>query len=245
MAPRDATQRPPRPPVLVPAVLAVGLLAVLAAASATPWRVSDRFGVWGDAPPWTEPTAPPSPLAPATPPPLDAGDLGSVVAPLLWGLLAVGGLALALWLWRVLPRRNLPRQQPGTLGTHALGQPEGPSAPTVHQGVGRARHLLDTVADPTDAVLAAWVALEQAAERSGVARRPADTPTEFTVRVLTATEADAGAVRALLALYHRARFARGGVGPDAVREARRCLDALAASWSRFSAVQPQPDELPS
>ena len=241
MAPGTSTTGSPRPPLLVLAVLAVGLLGVLAAASATPWRMSDRFGIWGPAPTSVEPATAPSAPPPATPPPLDSGDLGRVVAPVLWVLLVVGGLVLAVWLWRVLPRHGRRRQGADALGAPVLGQPDGPSAPAVQQGVGDAQHLLDTVRDPTDAVLAAWVALEQAAERSGVPRRPADTPTEFTVRVLSATAADTAAVQTLLGLYHRARFAAAGVGPDAVQQARRCLDVLAASWSRFSAVQSRPE----
>ena len=44
----------------------------------------------------------------------------------------------------------------------------------------------------------------------------------------------------LLGLYHRARFSADGVGPAAVLEARRCLGALAASWSRFTATDAGP-----
>jgi hypothetical protein len=244
MPPADGYDRPPRPPVLVPAVLAVGLLTVLAAAAGTPWSVSDRFQIWsGGAPAYQQPTFTASPEPATTRPPLQPSDAPQLLVPLLWALLALGVLALAFWIWRVLPRAPHKAEQPTGLGANALGQPVEPSAPTVREGVTRAQHLLDTVADPTDAVLAAWVALERAAERSGVPRRPADTPTEFTSRVLSGTPADAAAVGTLLGLYHRARFSASGVGPAAVAEARGCLDVLARSWSVFSAsVSPRPED---
>jgi Domain of unknown function (DUF4129) len=240
----DGSDRPPRPPVLVPAVLAVGLLAVVAAAADTSWSVTDRFRMWGGTPTYRPPRSSASPQPAATPPPLDTSDAPNLLIPLLWALLVLGVLALAFWIWRVLPRAAQKAQRSAELGAHVLGQPVEPAAPAVREGVASAQHLLDTVADPTDAVLAAWVALEGAAERSGVARRPADTPTEFTARVLSATAADEAAVHTLLRLYHRARFAASGVGPSAVAEARACLDVLARSWSVFSAaVQHERDEL--
>ena len=243
MPPADGSDQPPRPPVLVPAVLAVGLLTVVGAATGTSWTVTDRFRMWGDAPTYRPPTFTASPEPAATPPPLDTSDAPDLLVPLLWALLVLGVLALAFWIWRALPRAPHKAQRSTELGAHALGQPVEPSAPAVRQGVASAQHLLDTIADPTDAVLAAWVALEDAAGRSGVARRPADTPTEFTAHVLSATAADEAAVRTLLGLYHRARFAASGVGPPAVGEARACLDVLAHSWSAFSAsVEHQRDE---
>ena len=230
--------------MLVPVVLAVGLLTVLAAASASPWAVADRFHWWSGAPSYRQPASVPPPPTPASPPPPSGAEISSLVAPVFWALLVLAALAVAFWVWRVLPRPAGKHRAGTGLGAQVPGQPEQPSAPAVQHGVGTARDLLDTVSDPTDAVLAAWVALEQAAERSGVARRPADTPTEFTARVLTATEADAAAVQTLLGLYHRARFSAAGVGPDAVAEARRCLDTLAGSWSRFSAVVATPPDEP-
>ena len=211
----------------------IGVLAVLAAGTGGRWSVSDRFGLFNTqathAPP-SEPVPSANPLTTGPrPSPLDL----SWLAPVLWVLLAVAVLVAAFVVWRLLPRRS-PKTRRPPLGAAVLGQSAEESAPAVQEGLGAAQHLLDTVTDPTDAVLAAWVALEQAAERSGHPRRPSDTPTEFTVDVLTATPADRSAVTTLLGLYLRARFSGGGVGSDAVAEARRCLDALARSWSVFT-----------
>ena len=236
----DQDRRPARGAALVPAVLAVGALVVLAAATGSSWGVTDRFGVFGEGPDYEPGVPPPVPSGtPGTPPPLQDSGVGSLVVPVLWATLVLGLLAVLFWLWRVVPRPPTKGQAAAPAGGPAVGD-RGPDAPAVRQGVREAQQLLDAVADPTDAVLAAWVALEEAAARSGVPRRPADTPTELTSRVLAATEADEQAVTTLLALYHRARFSADGVGPDAVVEARRCLGDLARSWSRFSAADVDP-----
>ncbi|WP_157720231.1 DUF4129 domain-containing protein [Friedmanniella luteola] len=240
MASPDDERRPGAGAALVPAVLAVGVLVVLAAATASSWGMTDRFGVFGGAPEFEPRSVPPIPTgSPGSPPPLQDSGAGDLVLPLLWAGLVLGVLAAAYWVWRVLPRP--PAKSRATAATGGLVAGDGgPDAPAVQQGVREAQELLDTVVDPTDAVLAAWVALEDAAARSGVPRRPADTPTELTSRVLAATEADADAVTTLLGLYHRARFSAAGVGPAAVAEARRCLGVLSASWSRFSATDAGP-----
>ena len=226
------------PPALLAAVLAVGALGVLAAATGGPWRLRDRFGLWSGAPasvaPPRLPPSNPGSAVPRRPPATAPADW---LTPLVWTGVVLLVLALAYLLWRRLPRRPR-RAHTVPLGASVTAGSGGePSAPVLQAGLGEARHLLDTVLDPTDAVLAAWVALEQAAARSGVARRPADTPTELTAAVLGATPADASAVRLLLALYHRARFSSGGLDPGAVQRARRCVDALAASWAVFSAQE--------
>ncbi len=245
MPPADRPARSGRARAAVPAVVGIGALVVLAAATGLPWSISDRFRLFSDGPSYRPVTPAPQPVATGTPPPLVDHGPSNLVTTVLWALLVLAVLVLAFWVWRVLPRRPPRAQVAGETGAHVLGRPVEPSAPAVREGVGTAQHLLDTVADPTDAVLAAWVALEEAAARSGVPRRPADTPTEFTARVLTATEADAAAVTSLLGLYHRARFSTAGVEPAAVVEARRCLDVLAGSWSRFSATAARtPDRTP-
>lgn len=73
---------------------------------------------------------------------------------------------------------------------------------------------------PGDAVQEAWLALEQAAEESGTARRPEQTSTEFTTALLAAHQVDRAALDTLRGLYQRARFGAA----DAVTEA----DAQAA-----------------
>jgi hypothetical protein len=79
---------------------------------------------------------------------------------------------------------------------------------------------------PSDAVIAAWVELEQAAASGGTPRQPHQTPSEFTESVLTEHAADATALTELRALYHRARFG-AGIAPEDAAAARRALERIA------------------
>jgi hypothetical protein len=81
-----------------------------------------------------------------------------------------------------------------------------PDLPALREGVADADLALRRFARPADAVIAAWVRLEEAAAHSGVLRDPAATPTEFTLTVLDAAPVDPQATRVLLELYLRARF---------------------------------------
>lgn len=102
-----------------------------------------------------------------------------------------------------------------------------PDLPALREGVDDADDLLRRYERPADAVIAAWVRLEEAAARSGVPRDPASTPTEFTVDVLDRTPVDPTATRVLLDLYLRARFGREEMLPDDVAAAQAALTTLA------------------
>ena len=88
-------------------------------------------------------------------------------------------------------------------------------------------------AEPRDAVVRSWLALEDAAEASGAPRRPADSPTEFTGQVLRSTAADPEAVTRLLNLYHRARFSDHTVGMAEVKQARAAVLSLCRTWAGY------------
>ncbi len=62
--------------------------------------------------------------------------------------------------------------------------------------------------DPRNAVVACWVALEDAAERGGLRPDPAETSAEFTIRVLGRWEVDQPTIDRLAILYREARFSR-------------------------------------
>jgi hypothetical protein len=62
---------------------------------------------------------------------------------------------------------------------------------------------------PTDAVVAAWLDLEQATADAGHARRPHETPTEYSAAVVAQLglgDDTRGALQDLRQLYHRARY---------------------------------------
>jgi len=104
--------------------------------------------------------------------------------------------------------------------------------PALAEGVEHARLALAEHVPPGDAVVAAWVALEHAAQRTGVVRDPAQTPTEFTVAVLDETRADPAATRSLLDLYLRARFSEHPLTAADVTAARAHLETLSTGVTR-------------
>ena len=79
--------------------------------------------------------------------------------------------------------------------------------------------------EPRDAVIQAWVTLENATEHS---RAPHQTSTEFTVSLLAKETADEDALRELRTLYQRARFSHRGDETDA-DAARQALDRILAT----------------
>lgn len=79
---------------------------------------------------------------------------------------------------------------------------------------------------PSNAIVGCWLALERAAASAGVNRRPSETPTEFTLRVLGEAEVPAEPLARLADLYREARFSVHGLPESARAEARAALDRL-------------------
>ncbi len=219
----------------------VGLLALIAAGVGGPWTVTDRLGLIMGTP--APPSAPPvpisNPFASATPPPADREpplDLSWLQNVLLALVITAGVVGLGLLGWLIWRRfralRPDPDEEPVPDGllTAYQDKPQ-PELPVLRRGVTAAGELLDRISNPNDAIIRAWLALEEAAESSGVTREPSETPTEFTVDVLDRTPAEPAPVRRLLRLYLQARFATEPATAEDVREAKRCLFALAESWS--------------
>jgi hypothetical protein len=59
---------------------------------------------------------------------------------------------------------------------------------------------------PRNAIVEVWNRFETLAGNAGATRRPSETSSEFTLRVLSAVDADSSAVTRLAALYREARF---------------------------------------
>lgn len=90
-----------------------------------------------------------------------------------------------------------------------------------------------------DAVVEAWLALEAAAEASGVPRRRSQTPSEFTTDLLRRHHADVVATAQLRDLYHRARFsAHPDITTDDVAAARRALAVIVDTISSPGQAEP-------
>lgn len=182
------------------------------------------------------PPPPPDPLAEALREvDVEPWDL-SGLALLLAALVLLGLVYLAVrWLRSLPPRRVEVPGDPGDVDPGEITGDAGmlPDLPALREGVEGAGVHLRAQVQPVDAVIAAWVALEEGAAGSGIVRDPASTPTEFTVAVLDRAPVDPTATRTLLGLYLRARFGEEqmtGADVTAATEAVRLLaEGLAAA----------------
>ena len=194
-------------------------------------------GLFGTGPQPTvtsEPTLPPEQHADRTP--------TSPLAPIVLGIIAAAATALVIWLVvRVLMRLWATRTaQPAVgaveddappLAPDEINDPEAePDAPIVHRGLRLALDALGDDREPADAVVKAWLGLQSAAEDSGVERRAAETPTEFTTRVITRVKADSGAAAQLVDVYQGARFGGHEITSADVHRARAAIEKLLDSW---------------
>lgn len=155
---------------------------------------------------------------------------GQVILGLLIALV-VAGVAALIWLYLRYRRSRTPDEVRSDLQVDTEIAPEE-QIPVLARAATSAQEELRAAADPTDAVIRAWLALEEAAASSGMRRRPADTPTDLTMTVLERTRADRDATTALLGLFHRARFSTSPMTAADQQRAIDHLDTLARSWDQ-------------
>ncbi|WP_141845871.1 DUF4129 domain-containing protein [Lapillicoccus jejuensis] len=202
----------PRRTAVLAGLGALALLLLVLAVAGGPVDVvtgSGSLGGTAAAPPPVTPTSTtqtPTPTAsggdlaqqlPSTPP-----ALGAAIRALLLVAVVVAAALLLRWLWRVVPRYRS-RVQTGTV---ALEPPEADPEDIVAGADQRLALLLD--GEPRNAIVACWVDLETAVERTGLERRPSETPTELTRRVLATWEVSPRHLDRLAELYREARFSR-------------------------------------
>ncbi|MGN6444588.1 DUF4129 domain-containing protein [Amnibacterium sp.] len=221
--------------LLIPLVVAGAAVVVLSTALEGRAHVVPFFGTGGGTPMDAPTLMPPSAAAPHH---ADPGriDVNTVIGGILLGLAALVALALAVLLIRLLlSAARGRRRRLGLEGAAAQGaDPLVADAPAVLRGIAAALVAFAEDREPGDAVVRAWLGLQQAAEDAGFARSPAETPTEFTGRVLSRTGADRVALSTLLDLYLHARFGDGTITPADATAARQALRALEASWERVA-----------
>ncbi|WP_448062601.1 DUF4129 domain-containing protein [Cellulomonas hominis] len=219
------------------AVLGLVAAAVLLAAVVGPWRpTGDGALSFLRADPIAQPV-PEEPTSSPTPEvvPAQTGTSAWVLA-VTRVVIVLAAVALAVLLVLLVRRVlvALARRRPGERheapagAALALDPSDELAVPALRDAVAAAADRIDESLPPGDAVIAAWVAVERAAERSGIIRDPAATATELTVAVLDASRADPVATRALLDLYLAARFSEHVLTPTDVRAARTHLEVLAA-----------------
>lgn len=228
------TQR--RGALAVAALLLLGVVAagfvVLASASGPVRPVSDSTL---SASPRPLPTFTPTDPA-ATPPPARPSQnikptempqwLKSLWQALIYAVIAAVLIFIGVVIARIIRKVRLPQAEPDDADWERMKTAR--LAEAIDEGLARIDSGL-----ATDAVIACWVALEEAAASAGVPRDPSETPAEFTVRVLGIGGISEGQLVRLGELYREARYSTHGSSEQARTEARAALlrlrDELAAA----------------
>jgi hypothetical protein len=149
---------------------------------------------------------------------------------LLWVLAALATAALLFALVRWLLR--LTRRPATTVArTGADGQaPTEAEARILRSGLAAAIEILSSERDLGNAVVQAWQGLQDAAAEAGLTRRPAETASEFTARILYRSRGSAAPIAVLLSLYQRVRFGEHTPSAAEITAARESLAVLVELW---------------
>lgn len=166
----------------------------------------------------------------------DMSVLAAIASAITIVLALVAALLLGWLFWRVIRAlwvaRPLSRQDGAWVGVgHADPAPdEAVDAAAIRDAAVDAQYAIDAHPDPGDAIIAAWVHLEEASARAGRPRAAAETPGEFTIRILGRRPGLDTELGTLLGLYESVRFG-GRTGDETERAtARRCLAAIEEGW---------------
>ncbi|TWP37656.1 DUF4129 domain-containing protein [Leekyejoonella antrihumi] len=103
----------------------------------------------------------------------------------------------------------------------------------VTQAVSTQRSSL-TVGTPRNAIIDAWISLEQSVEEAGVPLRASETSAELVIRVIDELDADSDALARLGRVYRRARYSSHEITEDDRAAARDALEALESSLQAAS-----------
>ncbi len=191
-----------------------------------------------DLPDRTAGPEPTPPTTPPTPPPEPETSFWGIIVLVLLLALVAGAAALLITMavraliqqWRDRPLSRRDGADVDVAEATAAGVAAAPDAPIVRRGIAAARVVVRERADPGDAIVAAWVGLEETAADAGIPRAASETPAEFTLRILLRRPGIEEATRDLLRLYESVRFG-GRVGTEQDRTAAaHALDVIEEGW---------------
>lgn len=226
-------------PAWLPAGVAAGFLVLVWAAGGRPvdlFDPSERTRGPRSYPSYTETSdAPPGPpaLAEATKDveqTLDLSWLGDLIswAVFLGTLVAFAAVARMLWQRRWQPPPPAPVADFDVLPARKIADRLSHDAQALRAAIAEG--------EPRNGIVRCWLLLQDSIAAAGLPPGPAETSTEFTVRVLHALDLDPRAIERLARLYREARFSRHPLGEDARAQAAAALDALHADLARVSAL---------
>lgn len=224
---------------LVAPAMALGLLALVWAATAGPVRVlspSGRTRTFDTpAPPTTSASAGPDTgtlreVTEGVEQTLDLSWLGTLVA---WVVLILIGLGLLVAVRAAVRHRWRRAAPPPRVDFEVL-----PEERAVASLAADAQARLAAVGEgtPRNGIVRCWARLEDSVAEAGMPRDRAETSAEFTVRVLHALDLDPRAIGELARLYREARFSEHPLGEDARGAARAALLRLQDDLAAVRAV---------
>lgn len=144
-----------------------------------------------------------------------------------WVLAVLVALLVIRWI------RHLTRRPPRTNAARIRadsGVLSEADAQILKSGLAAAIETLATERDLGNAVVQAWQGLEDAAAGAGLHRRPAETTSEFTARILYRSRKSTEPIAVLLDLYQRVRFGEHAPDADEIAAARHALEVLVGLW---------------
>lgn len=148
-----------------------------------------------------------------------------------WVLAALAAMAavMGLRMWMRYRRGQSPARTSARTGAAAAVSTEA-EARILQSGLLAAIDILDVERDAGNAIVQAWQGLQDAAASAGVHRRPAETASEFTARILYRSRGSATPIAVLLSLYQRVRFGEHRPTSSEIADARHALAQLVALW---------------
>lgn len=172
--------------------------------------------------------------------PVDVGEMPEVVfkgVELGWPSWASWVLAtlvalvilVGVLLWVRSNRRRAPVVNVARTGADSGASGEA-DARILQSGLVAAIEILTSNREPGNAVVQAWQGLQDAAAVAGVTRRPAETASEFTARILYRSRRSAEPIAVLLSLYQRVRFGEHSPTAHEIAAARDSLAVLVDLW---------------
>ncbi|HWK78074.1 MULTISPECIES: DUF4129 domain-containing protein [unclassified Microbacterium] len=175
----------------------------------------------------------------ASPPPEQDFDLATTIIGTIFLIVVIATVALiAILLVRALMRywreRPLRSRAGGDVDFESTAQEAAQEAdavaPAIRRGIDGALRSIDAESTATDAIIAAWVGLEESAADAGIARGMSETPSEFALRIITRRAGITEAAGDLLGLYERVRFGDYVAGVHDRSAARTALQTIEEGW---------------